>query len=359
MVRHAGLLPYTNQYIGVPEVLLRPRAAGAVGHGAAARAGGGLGERRRASSARCASASANELVLLAWVVPFFLITGWFDVKFVRYLLPIYPIMILWAAAWLVRVAAALVARARGAVDGGDRAPGCGARLHVHLHAAAHGGDRLGVGLPPHPGRQDDPHPALGRGLPDAAARGRTRAATRSSTCRTTSPTSRRRCSSVAASWPAATTSPSRPSGCTARITHGAGEVPAQQQLLLRAVRRRPRLHADLRVTPRGPSLFGIEVPDELADESITVYDHPKVLIFENTGQLSSRRDLRQDHARASVAEADAQRPVAGAAPAAAPARAAPVVAADPLQHPGARLVRAGRAAARHVRPSPCCAAGCR
>src|SRR6185369_8144102 len=43
-------------------------------------------------------------VLLAWVVPFFLITGSFDVKFVRYLLPIYPILILWASAWLYRLA---------------------------------------------------------------------------------------------------------------------------------------------------------------------------------------------------------------------------------------------------------------
>src|SRR5262249_2517988 len=43
-----------------------------------------------------------EWVLLSWVIPFFLITGWFEVKFPRYLLPIYPFMILWAAEWLVR-----------------------------------------------------------------------------------------------------------------------------------------------------------------------------------------------------------------------------------------------------------------
>ena len=41
-------------------------------------------------------------VLLSWVIPFFLITGWFEVKFPRYLLPIYPLMILWAADWLLR-----------------------------------------------------------------------------------------------------------------------------------------------------------------------------------------------------------------------------------------------------------------
>ncbi|HMA29615.1 MAG TPA: DUF2298 domain-containing protein, partial [Thermoanaerobaculia bacterium] len=36
-----------------------------------------------------------------------------------------------------------------------------------------------------------------------------------------------------------------------------------------------------------PSLLGIRVPDELADESFTVYDHPKVLLFSNTKRLSA------------------------------------------------------------------------
>ena len=36
-----------------------------------------------------------------------------------------------------------------------------------------------------------------------------------------------------------------------------------------------------------PSLFGIEVPDEFADESLTVYDHPKVVFFQNTGHLDA------------------------------------------------------------------------
>src|SRR5262249_14055856 len=36
-----------------------------------------------------------------------------------------------------------------------------------------------------------------------------------------------------------------------------------------------------------PAIFGIEFPDELADESFSVYDHPKVLIFRNTEHLSA------------------------------------------------------------------------
>ena len=36
-----------------------------------------------------------------------------------------------------------------------------------------------------------------------------------------------------------------------------------------------------------PSLFGFTFDDDLADESLSVYDHPKVTIFRNTGRLSA------------------------------------------------------------------------
>lgn len=42
----------------------------------------------------------SNLLLLAWVVPFFLTTGGFFVKFMRYLQPMTPFLLLWAAAWL-------------------------------------------------------------------------------------------------------------------------------------------------------------------------------------------------------------------------------------------------------------------
>ncbi|MBK8905944.1 MAG: glycosyltransferase family 39 protein [Anaerolineaceae bacterium] len=42
----------------------------------------------------------SNLLLLAWVVPFFVTTGGFFVKFMRYLQPLTPFLMVWAAAWL-------------------------------------------------------------------------------------------------------------------------------------------------------------------------------------------------------------------------------------------------------------------
>src|SRR5262249_37572642 len=101
MVRHAGVLPYTIQYMGtikywydLQQLVLWGMAPvlGVVAIGASVARVGTAWRTRR----------AEEWVLLSWVLPFFLITGWFEVKFPRYLLPIYPLMILWAAEWLMR-----------------------------------------------------------------------------------------------------------------------------------------------------------------------------------------------------------------------------------------------------------------
>ena len=42
-----------------------------------------------------------EIVILSWVIPYFLITGWFDVKFLRYMLPIVPFLLIFASRSLV------------------------------------------------------------------------------------------------------------------------------------------------------------------------------------------------------------------------------------------------------------------
>ena len=102
------------------EVRLRPRASWCCGAWRRRSAWSPCGPPASRIVGAVRERSATDFVLLAWVVPFFLITGWFDVKFVRYLLPIYPIMILWAAAWLWRIAQrSRLGRGR-AVDGGRR-----------------------------------------------------------------------------------------------------------------------------------------------------------------------------------------------------------------------------------------------
>jgi hypothetical protein len=47
--------------------------------------------------------SSGELILLAWAVPFFLSTGALSVKFLRYMLPLIPILILYGAAMLLSI----------------------------------------------------------------------------------------------------------------------------------------------------------------------------------------------------------------------------------------------------------------
>src|SRR5476649_551042 len=100
MVRHAGLFPYTNQYVGTPKYLydLEQFVLWGVGPllGVAALIGTGFAVARAARLREPA-----QILLLSWVVPYFLITGSFQIKFPRYQLPIYPMLTLWAAAWLV------------------------------------------------------------------------------------------------------------------------------------------------------------------------------------------------------------------------------------------------------------------
>lgn len=42
-----------------------------------------------------------DLVVLAWVIPYLLITGWFDVKFMRYMAPLVPFLVLYGARTLL------------------------------------------------------------------------------------------------------------------------------------------------------------------------------------------------------------------------------------------------------------------
>jgi YYY domain-containing protein len=284
MVRNAGRLPYTNQYIGVVKYYydleqmfwwgMAPPLALAAIWATASRVVGAVRER-----------SAVDAVLLAWVLPFFLITGSFDVKFVRYLLPIYPIMIMWAAAWLWRAAQrSLLGRVAmwSVVVCTGLAALAFPSIYTKPHTVVTASEWLYRNVPP--GKviasqhwdEGFPFPLPGQNPgkykvddlpyyePDTPGKWR----------------------DIANRLAAADYIAFQTKRLYGALTMAPAKYPIANNYFYQL------FAGDLGFTliydhASRPELFGIEAPDELADESITVYDHPKVLIFENTGHLSA------------------------------------------------------------------------
>ncbi|MDP2855650.1 MAG: DUF2298 domain-containing protein, partial [bacterium] len=100
MVRGIADLPYTRQYIGTPAYLYQIWNTTVWGMGIPLGivAFGGLGWAAVRGLARRRS---EDLLLLSWVLVYFLITGGFMVKFLRYMLPVVPFLCLLGAAALV------------------------------------------------------------------------------------------------------------------------------------------------------------------------------------------------------------------------------------------------------------------
>ena len=285
MVRNAGLFPYTMQYMGTVKywydieqlvVWGMAPALGLVAVWASVTRVGVAWRTRR----------AEEWILLSWVVPFFLITGWFEVKFPRYLLPIYPIMILWASEWLVRWyrSGRLLGRlaAPVVVAGTLAAAFAFMSIYTRPHTVVTASEWMYRHVPS--GSKilsqhwDEGFPFS---LPNHSA-----------------------------SAYKITEFGYYESDNPAKIQKLAQElaqsdyIAFQTKRLYGAVTRAPQrfplttnyfyelFAGDLgytlvHETASRPSLFGIEIPDELGDESLTVYDHPKVLIFQNTGHLDA------------------------------------------------------------------------
>lgn len=286
MVRTAGLYPYTTQYMHTPKYVydvtqlvlwgMAPALGVVAVWASAIRVAVAWRERR-----------AEEWVLLAWVIPFFLITGWFEVKFPRYLLPIYPLMILWAAEWLVRkyrsgslfgrIAAPLVVA--GTLAAAVAFMSISTRPHTVVTASEWVYRHIPPGSKILSQNWDEGFPFS---LPGHGG----------------------------------TTYRIEEFGYYERPDNSAKMQKLSQELatsdyiafqtkrLYGAVTRAPEVFpltskyfyelfaGDLGYTliqevASRPSLFGIEIPDELGDESLTVYDHPKVLIFQNTGRFDA------------------------------------------------------------------------
>ncbi|GBD26194.1 Serine/threonine-protein kinase PknD [bacterium HR30] len=283
MVRNAGLFPYTNQYMHTPKYLYEltqlvlwcmAPALGLVSVWAAA--------LRPAFAWR--EGRAGEWVLLSWVVPFFLVTGWFEVKFPRYLLPIYPVLCLWAAEWLVRQYRSGIAWRRlllpAVLVGNTLAVFAFLSIYTRPHTVRTASEWFYRNIPAgskvlsQDWDEGFPFPVPGF--------------------------SPNRYHIVTFSYyePDSVTKIRR----LARELATSDYIVFQTKRIYGAVTRAPEkfplttnyfyqlFAGDLGYTllqefASRPSLFGWEAPDELADESFSVYDHPKVLVFQNTGRL--------------------------------------------------------------------------
>ena len=281
MVRNAGTLPYTNQYIGVPNFLYEAKEIvlwclgpflGLAALWASARK---LAFVRRLSDV--------EWVFASFFVPYVLLTCTFEVKFPRYLLPVYPLLALWAAAWLTEKAergrAGRVLRA--VVVGGTAVwvlafAGIYTRPHSFVTASEWFHDSVPDGARVLEEDWDEGFPFAFPGRPAERYK--------------------------VVQFPFYENDAPEKMAKLARALADTDWVVLQTKRLYGAVTRAPEkfpltnrafrllFAGDLgytlvREVASRPSLFGIQVPDELADESFTVYDHPKVLFFENTRRL--------------------------------------------------------------------------
>ena len=103
IARVAGKMPYTVQYINSTPFIyeLKQSTFWALGLPLGIMAWGGLLYAVYRAAKRC-SGWKGDLLLLAWVVPnFLLVGGLFEVKFLRYIFPIMPFLILFGARWMM------------------------------------------------------------------------------------------------------------------------------------------------------------------------------------------------------------------------------------------------------------------
>jgi YYY domain-containing protein len=283
MVRHAGSVPYTNQYVGVPDFLYEGRELVLWGLGpllglaALWAAGLRLARFRKLSNA--------EWVLAAFFVPYVLLTCTFDVKFPRYLLPVYPLLALWAAAWLTeRAGRGRAGRVlRSTVVAGTAVwalaflaiysrPHSFATASLWFHDNVSDGARVleedwDEGFPfGFPGRPAERYTIIPFPFYEPDTPGKTAKLAKEL---------------ADADWVVLQTK--RLYGAVTRASAKFPDTVRAFRLLFAG---------DLGYTlveefASRPSFLGFAVPDELADESFSVYDHPKVLVFRNTARRSA------------------------------------------------------------------------
>jgi YYY domain-containing protein len=284
MVRNAGIVPYTNQYIGVPKYFYELQQMILWGMAPL------LGLAAVWGTILCVArafrkVNAAELILLSWVLPFFAINGSFDVKFMRYLLPIYPLLILFGAVWLEGWAErARIGRAvRATVLLGTAVAlvsflAIYTRRHPVLRASEWFYANVPAGARVATQHWDEGFPFP---LPD-----RDPSLYRTVQMPYYEPDTREKIAGICkelADDDYAVLPTKRVYGS---VTRAPEKFPFTSRYFYEL------FSGDLGYTlvkdfVSRPSFLGIEFPSELADESFSVYDHPKVLIFRNTGHLAA------------------------------------------------------------------------
>lgn len=284
MVRSAGSVPYTNQYVATPHLLYELSEIVLWGLGPALGLAALLGLALRLREA-ARGPDVRELLLWLWAVPFLLLTASFEVRFPRYLLPLHPLLLLGAAALLAPRSGEGGGRrfARRAVLGLSAAYllaflSIYARPHSVVSASRWFHENAAEGatvLVPH---WEEGFPFALEGLPasrfrtadlplydpDGPEKSRLLAERLAASDLLVFPTKRQ----------------------TGALTQARDRFPDSDRFL------RLLYSGDLgwtlvRTFSSPPQLFGLRLPTELADESFSVYDHPRVTVFRNSGRLDA------------------------------------------------------------------------
>jgi YYY domain-containing protein len=284
MVRNAGWVPYTNQYVGAVPVLYELRELLLWGLGpllGVTALAGALWLGWRAIRGR----NAAQWLLLAWVVPVLVVTCSFEVRFPRYLLPVVPILVLWAAAALAELAQS-VRRARlvpaFVLVGTALYALAFLAIYTRPHSAVTA-SRWFYGNVPRGSvvltqEWDEGFPlSLPVGTPDRYT------LVPFPYYQPDSPEKTLRLAEELARADVIVCQTKRIYGA---ITSAHERFPVTDRYFhqLFAGQLGFRIAA---IFASRPSLLGLELPSELADESFSVYDHPKVVVFEKTERLSA------------------------------------------------------------------------
>ena len=109
VARTAGIVPFTVQYVGAPAFLYELRQTTIWGFGLplGIAAWGGVAYwlvREVVGAIRDGRMNIGAAMLLAWALPNFILLGFFETKFLRYIFPIMPFMVLLGAGMLVDLA---------------------------------------------------------------------------------------------------------------------------------------------------------------------------------------------------------------------------------------------------------------